>query len=140
MLFLYKTIVERTNNLMEIERKFTLTELPPDLESFPHHEIEQAYLNIEPVIRIRRQDEKYFLTYKGSGMMAREEYKKQLLILDELLDKLDKHDKSVFNKNFDYEDEDIENYLDDDVFTVPRSKKNKGKIDKLIELNGDEDE
>lgn len=73
-------------------------------------------------------------------MMSREEYKKQLLILDELLDKLDKHDKSVFNKNFDYEDEDIENYLDDDVFTVPRSKKNKGKIDKLIELNGDDDE
>lgn len=59
---------------MEIERKFTLKELPADLESFPHHEIEQAYLNIEPVIRIRRQDEKYFLTYKGSGMMAREEY------------------------------------------------------------------
>ncbi len=27
-----------------------------------------------PVVRIRREDEDYYLTYKGSGMMAREEY------------------------------------------------------------------
>ena len=28
----------------------------------------------EPVVRIRRQDEDYILTYKSTGMMAREEY------------------------------------------------------------------
>lgn len=59
---------------MEIERKFTIKELPKDLEIYPHHEIEQAYLNTSPVIRIRRQDDSYFLTYKGGGLMAREEY------------------------------------------------------------------
>ena len=59
---------------MEIERKFTLKKLPENLESFPFHIIEQAYLNTDPVLRIRRQDNDFFLTYKGTGMMAREEY------------------------------------------------------------------
>ena len=30
---------------MEIERKFTIRELPDDLDSYPCHLIEQAYLN-----------------------------------------------------------------------------------------------
>ena len=59
---------------MEIERKFTIKKLPKNLESYPCHIIEQAYLNTAPVIRIRRQDDDYYLTYKGGGMMAREEY------------------------------------------------------------------
>lgn len=59
---------------MEIERKFTLKELPSDLETYPCHLIEQAYLNTDPVIRIRKEDTSYYLTYKGSGLMAREEY------------------------------------------------------------------
>jgi len=59
---------------MEIERKFTVKELPADLEAYPCHLIEQAYLNTEPVIRIRKEDASYYLTYKGSGLMAREEY------------------------------------------------------------------
>ena len=59
---------------MEIERKFTIKELPADLESYPCHFIEQAYLNTAPVIRIRKEDDSYYLTYKGSGLMAREEY------------------------------------------------------------------
>lgn len=59
---------------MEIERKFTVRELPPHLASYPSHRIEQAYLNTDPVIRIRRQDEEYYLTYKGKGLLAREEY------------------------------------------------------------------
>ena len=59
---------------MEIERKFLIKELPADLASFPCHKIEQAYLNTNPVVRIRRQDDAYFLTYKGEGHMVREEY------------------------------------------------------------------
>ncbi len=59
---------------MEIERKFIPTSLPDNLESFEHHHIQQAYLNTAPVVRIRKQDDKYILTYKGGGMMAREEY------------------------------------------------------------------
>lgn len=59
---------------MEIERKFIPIDLPEDLNQFEHHKIEQAYLNTAPVIRIRKQDDEYVLTYKGGGMMAREEY------------------------------------------------------------------
>ena len=59
---------------MEIERKFTVKALPENLDSYPFHLIEQAYLNTDPVLRIRRQDDKYYLTYKGKGLMAREEY------------------------------------------------------------------
>ena len=59
---------------MEIERKFTITKLPEDLKSYPCHHIEQGYLSTNPVVRIRRQDDDYILTYKGSGMMVRTEY------------------------------------------------------------------
>lgn len=59
---------------MEIERKFTVKSLPKDLESYPFHTIEQAYLNTNPVIRVRKQDADYYLTYKGKGLLAREEY------------------------------------------------------------------
>ena len=58
---------------MEIERKFTIKELPANLESYPFHHIEQGYLNTSPVVRIRKEDDEYYLTYKGSGMLAREE-------------------------------------------------------------------
>ena len=59
---------------MEIERKFTITALPDDLEQHTCLIIEQAYLNTDPVLRIRRQNDDYFLTYKGKGLLAREEY------------------------------------------------------------------
>ncbi|MCD7745771.1 MAG: CYTH domain-containing protein [Lachnospiraceae bacterium] len=59
---------------MEIERKFLIKTLPANLEACPCHQIEQAYLCTSPVIRVRRQDDEYILTYKGSGMMVREEY------------------------------------------------------------------
>lgn len=58
---------------MEIERKFTIKTLPENLDSYPFHHIEQAYLNTNPVVRVRKEDDNYYLTYKGSGMMAREE-------------------------------------------------------------------
>lgn len=59
---------------MEIERKFTVKKLPDSLSQYPCRIIEQAYLNTDPVVRIRRQDNDYYLTYKGKGLMAREEY------------------------------------------------------------------
>ncbi len=59
---------------MEIERKYLVKTLPDDLETYPYKEIEQGYLSTNPVVRIRRSNEKYILTYKGSGMMVREEY------------------------------------------------------------------
>lgn len=59
---------------MEIERKFLVKKLPDNYLTFPCHHIEQAYLCIDPVVRIRKQDETYYLTYKGKGLLSREEY------------------------------------------------------------------
>ena len=59
---------------MEIERKFLLNTIPTDLYDYPCHTIEQGYLCTSPVVRIRKEDNTYYLTYKGKGKMAREEY------------------------------------------------------------------
>lgn len=59
---------------MEIERKFLIKRLPEDLDSYPYHLIEQAYLCTEPVIRVRKEDNNYYMTYKSGGSMVREEY------------------------------------------------------------------
>ena len=58
---------------MEIERKFLPKVLPEDLEQYPHRLIEQGYLSTAPVVRVRRSGDKFTLTYKGGGMMARRE-------------------------------------------------------------------
>lgn len=59
---------------MEIERKYLINHLPENLSSYPHRIIEQGYLSTEPVIRIRKDGEKYELTYKSKGLMIREEH------------------------------------------------------------------
>ena len=59
---------------MEIERKFTIKKLPENLEQYPSRLIEQGYLNTNPVVRVRRDEDEYYLTYKGKGLMVREEY------------------------------------------------------------------
>lgn len=61
-------------NSMEIEKKYLIRRLPDNLENYPRREIQQAYLCTEPVVRIRKEDDTYYLTYKGKGMMMREEY------------------------------------------------------------------
>lgn len=62
---------------MEIERKFLIKELP-DLSKYEFLEIEQGYLSTNPVVRIRKKNDKYILTYKGSGLFAREEIEANL--------------------------------------------------------------
>lgn len=59
---------------MEIERKYLIKQPPQNLSSYAHLEIEQGYLSTEPVLRIRRQDNDYILTYKSKGLLEREEY------------------------------------------------------------------
>ena len=59
---------------MEIERKFLLGTIPDNLYTYPCRKIEQGYLCTAPVVRIRKQDDEYYLTYKGKGKMVREEY------------------------------------------------------------------
>lgn len=59
---------------MEIERKYLVKELPEHLDSYAKRELEQGYLCTSPVVRIRKDNDKYELTYKGKGLMVREEY------------------------------------------------------------------
>ena len=59
---------------MEIERKFTVKQLPENLADYPCKRIEQGYLCTKPVLRVRRKGEEYWLTYKGEGLLVREEH------------------------------------------------------------------
>ena len=61
---------------MEIERKYLMDpeRLPFNKDDFPCRMIEQGYLCTDPVVRIRRDNESFFLTYNSKGLMVREEY------------------------------------------------------------------
>lgn len=59
---------------MEIERKFLIKKLPDNLTSYKARKIEQAYLCTDPIVRVRRDNDDYYLTYKSKGMIVREEY------------------------------------------------------------------
>lgn len=59
---------------LEIERKFLIKHLPENLSDYECHIMTQGYLNTSPVVRVRQEDNLYYLTYKGSGLLSREEY------------------------------------------------------------------
>lgn len=61
---------------MEIERKYLIQKehIPFSPADFPCRHIEQGYLCTAPVVRIRRDNNDYFLTYKSKGLMIREEH------------------------------------------------------------------
>lgn len=75
---------------LEIERKFIIDKLPFDLSSYDYHEIEQGYLTRNPVVRIRKEDDTYYLTYKSKGRLIKEEYNLPLTkeAYEELLPKI----------------------------------------------------
>lgn len=59
---------------MEIERKYLVRQIPENLSQYHCQKIAQGYLCTSPVVRIRRSNDDYYLTYKGKGLLAREEY------------------------------------------------------------------
>lgn len=59
---------------MEIERKFLVSQIPDNIKQYKCRFIEQAYLCTNPVVRVRRDNDDYYLTYKSKGFVAREEY------------------------------------------------------------------
>ncbi len=59
---------------MEIERKFLTKEIPFSLEPYYYVMISQYYISFSPTIRIRQSNNDYFLTVKGKGHLAREEF------------------------------------------------------------------
>ncbi len=62
------------NNNYEIERKYLVKELPENLERYEQAFIEQAYISTKPTIRIRRSNDDYILTIKGSGDIKKIEH------------------------------------------------------------------
>lgn len=82
---------------LEIERKYLIKNLPDNLSGYECHTLIQGYLNTSPVVRVRKEDDLYYLTYKGSGLLSREEYN---LPLDEqaFLHLIGKADGNVISK------------------------------------------
>lgn len=67
----------------EIERKFlvALSQLPSQLDRYPHDLIEQGYLAICPEgeeVRVRRKGDRHFLTVKSPGDLQRREHEIEL--------------------------------------------------------------
>ena len=65
----------------EIERKFLVSAVPEDLESYPHVEISQGYLAIDndgTEVRLRLKGSRCFQTVKSGGGLSRAEYEVEL--------------------------------------------------------------
>ncbi|MCR4849659.1 MAG: CYTH domain-containing protein [Lachnospiraceae bacterium] len=60
---------------MEIERKFLVKRMP-ELDNYTYRELEQGYLSTSPTVRVRRENDEYYLTYKSRSTddISRVEY------------------------------------------------------------------
>lgn len=59
---------------MEIEKKFLIKDMPQNLDNYQKEEIEQAYLSLrDPVLRIRKSNDNYLITYKSRFGLASDE-------------------------------------------------------------------
>ncbi|MCI8770568.1 MAG: CYTH domain-containing protein [Lachnospiraceae bacterium] len=63
---------------MEIEKKFQVKYLPEKMTDFAKKEIEQGYLCTAPVVRIRKSNEDYILTYKSNHPQEEKELKARM--------------------------------------------------------------
>lgn len=59
---------------IEIERKFLVKKIPDNLDTYERIDMTQGYLNTSPVVRVRKENDDYVLTYKGSGLLSHSEY------------------------------------------------------------------
>lgn len=50
---------------MEIECKYKVKQLPENLERYDKKQIEQGYLCHNPIVRIRKSNDDYYITYKS---------------------------------------------------------------------------
>ncbi|MDR1912982.1 MAG: CYTH domain-containing protein [Clostridiales bacterium] len=63
----------QNSNKIEIERKFLLHKIPFNLDNYTQLEIEQAYVSVDPTIRLRRIGREFFLTVKQGLALVRTE-------------------------------------------------------------------
>lgn len=66
---------------MEIEKKFLINRLPDNLDKYDCKEIIQGYLSTNPVLRVRKSNDRYILTYKSRQGV---EQKDNICIADEI--------------------------------------------------------
>lgn len=97
---------------MEIERKFLLDYLPVNIDKFAKSEIIQAYISYEPELRIRKKDDKYFMTKKIGTGMIRNEYEMEI-------------DEKFYN----FLINEIDNEVSKTRYFVPLSSKTTAEID-----------
>ncbi|MCQ2521886.1 MAG: CYTH domain-containing protein [Lachnospiraceae bacterium] len=103
---------------VEIERKYLVRTLP-DVSRYAFHKLEQAYLCTSPVVRVRKEDDHYYMTYKGKGFAVREEY--NLPLTEEAYLHLKaKTDGNIISKTrYLIPDEDGKHTIELDVFDAP---------------------
>ena len=101
----------------EIERKFLLGE-QIDLKDYDWVEINQSYIGVNPVSRVRKMGNKYYYNQKGLGTLVREENEKE--ITEETYNKIIKYrigrtiNKLRYRIPLDDEvDAELDYYLDD---------------------------
>jgi len=63
---------------MEIEKKFLTEKIPFDIKNFPKKELRQCYISTSPTIRLRKEENTYFLTVKSKGKIVREEFELEI--------------------------------------------------------------
>ena len=105
----------------EIERKFLIKELPENLNEYKCHAMVQGYLNTSPVVRVRKEDDTYYLTYKGGGLLSRTEYNLPLNeeSFNHLVKKADGHVISKKRYEIPYSLEDASYAIELDIFEPP---------------------
>ena len=82
---------------MEIEKKYLIQAVPFDLSGYQAVRLEQGYIAVQPVIRIRRANDKYILTVKSKGLLARQEYE-LFLSEEEYVSLSDKVEGNILSK------------------------------------------
>jgi len=55
---------------MEIERKYLIKYMPSEIENARKLEIEQGYLSRKPVVRVRKSNDDYILTFKQKSKQS----------------------------------------------------------------------
>lgn len=84
-------------NKYEIEKKYLIKKLP-SLENLKKYKIIQAYISIEPVLRIRQKNDKFFFTFKGKGLLKRVEFEQEITKY-EFKNLLNKTEGNIIEKN-----------------------------------------
>lgn len=74
-------LADKEQTPRELERKFLISEMPKDLESYPHKEVTQGYLAIMDngtEVRLRQDGDEYFETIKSGDGKDRSEHQAEL--------------------------------------------------------------